>query len=472
MTEPAASGGRQAARSSLLGVWAMHEPAFLDVAQRVRLPEPFADRPLGGQLANARLVAGANDGPGYELLEGGIARIDIVDTLTKYGAWWTDNPGMVELRRTVRAAADAASVRGILLRVDSPGGTVAGTADLADEVAAAAAVKPVVGYVEDLGASCAYWIAAQSDALWANSTAIVGSIGVYGVLYDYSKMFSKEGVRAVVIRSGKFKAIGTPGAPITEEQTTELQRTTDAIHIRFVGAVARGRNLVPAFVSDELADGAVYVGAEAVERRLVDEVGTLDAAYADLLTRVTDASRGNRDQAPRGSRVTSSGPRESLDMDQKEVDKLTAAAGATAGDEARKAERDRLTALKAAFADDAEFAMAAFEKGHDVTRAKAEYCDVLAERCAKQTTENAELIKKQGAATKAQAKPGVEGVSEGGGSASGGEDPEAAGNAAVAAERAAGRTPQEAVRRVAAAQPELRAAYVESYNAARPRNRA
>jgi len=91
-----------------------------------------------------------------------------------------------------------------------------------------------------------------------NPSGFVGSIGIYGVLYDYSAMFAEDGVKALVFRSGKFKGIGTDGEEISEEQQAELQRDVEAVHALFVRAVAAGRRISTSQAA-KLADGRVYL---------------------------------------------------------------------------------------------------------------------------------------------------------------------------------------------------------------------
>ena len=217
----------------------------------------------------------------YDVTADGIAIIELAGMITKHPSSLSRNPGSIGLRRMIRNAVANSAVRAILLRVDSPGGTVAGTADLADEVYRAAKAKPLTAFIEDMGASAAYWVASQARRIVGNTTAAVGSIGIYGVLYDYSKAAEKQGIRAVVVRSGKYKGTGTRGEEITDEQIDERQRTIDAIHELFVASVARGRGVSKSRV-EAIADGRVWIGAAGVEARLVDRIGTVEQALAEL----------------------------------------------------------------------------------------------------------------------------------------------------------------------------------------------
>ena len=192
----------------------------------------------------------------------------------------------VAVRRQIRAAMNNADITGVALHIDSPGGTAAGTQDLADDVAALAAIKPVIAYVEDLGASAAYWVASQATHIATNRSGMVGSIGTYGVVYDMSGAAAMEGVKAYVVRAGQFKGMGTPGTEVSQEQLAELQRNVDALNSHFLSAVASGRGMSLDSVKT-LADGRVHVGDEAKKMGLVDSVESFDAAFARLQSMTT-----------------------------------------------------------------------------------------------------------------------------------------------------------------------------------------
>lgn len=182
----------------------------------------------------------------------------------------------IQLRRDIRAAANDKDVSAILLAVDSPGGTVAGTSDLAADVATARTRKPVWAHIDDLGASAAYWVASQADAIFANSpTALIGSIGTIMTVYDLSKNAEKEGVKAMVFATGPLKGAGTPGTEITDDQAAYFQAMVDESQTYFDDAVMRGRGLS----SSELANvktGGVFSAVKAKELRLIDGIRSLD----------------------------------------------------------------------------------------------------------------------------------------------------------------------------------------------------
>lgn len=229
-----------------------------------------------------------------------ISLIEISGVMTKHGSSMSDSGSTIRIRQAVRQAANTPNIDAIMIRIDSPGGTVAGTADLAAEIARAAKLKPTHAYVEDMAASAAYWIASQALHITANQpTTLVGSIGTYVGLYDRSAQAEKEGIRPVVIKSGQFKAAGFAGTEITDEQIAQWQTIVDDTQTQFTAAVARGRSMSTKQV-EQLADGRVHLADAAMKLGLIDSISTFDEAIAALAAEVS------RTQSPskRNSRMS------------------------------------------------------------------------------------------------------------------------------------------------------------------------
>jgi len=211
---------------------------------------------------------------------------------SKYGGYST-----VDARRQLRAMAADDRVGAILLHVDSPGGHVAGTKELADEVAAVDAVKPVHAYLEDAGASAAYWVASQARTIAANAMAMVGSLGTFTVLYDLSKSAEMDGVQVHVVSTGERKGAAAPGTPVTDGDLVEAQRLVDGFDAFFRAAVRDGREL-GAKDASAIWTGSVWLAGEAKALGLVDRVETLDATVdrvaAPLRARAAKARLGTR----------------------------------------------------------------------------------------------------------------------------------------------------------------------------------
>ncbi|MFO0791928.1 MAG: S49 family peptidase [Pirellulales bacterium] len=197
-----------------------------------------------------------------------------------------DKRAMVPIRERVAALAANEDVAEIVLLVDSPGGTVAGVHDLHTMIARAAEKKRVTAVVEDLCCSGAVWAVAGATEIVIGETSTMGSIGVFNVVIDQSKLMEKVGVEVIVIRSGEHKGAGVSGAKISAEQLTELKRRVDVQARHFTAAVARGRRMKIEKAA-ELADGRVFIGREAVAAGLADRVGM----YEDVLSEAVKRTR-------------------------------------------------------------------------------------------------------------------------------------------------------------------------------------
>jgi signal peptide peptidase SppA len=195
-----------------------------------------------------------------------------------------NKPRMVAAREQIRNLANDESVLEIVLLVDSPGGTVSGTHDLYLTVAEAAKRKRVTAFIEDLGASGAYYAVSAATEIVMNATGVAGSIGVYVVLTDASRALQAEGVDVLVVRSGPYKGTATWGAKISQAEIDQVQHFVDAQARHFIAAVAKGRGMSVKRVS-ELADGRVFLGAEAVAVRLVDRIDTFDNIASEAMAR-------------------------------------------------------------------------------------------------------------------------------------------------------------------------------------------
>ncbi len=175
-----------------------------------------------------------------------------------------------------------ASVKAVVLRINSPGGGVVA----ADRIhqALQGLHKPVVVVMEDLAASGGYYIAAGADYIIANPNTLTGSIGVISTFPEASELLDKLGVHFTVIKSGEAKDFGSPYRPMTPEEQAYWQQIINQAYERFVTIVAEGRGLSRDQVL-QLADGRVFTGQQAVEFGLVDDLGYLDdgiAKAADL----------------------------------------------------------------------------------------------------------------------------------------------------------------------------------------------
>lgn len=213
----------------------------------------------------------------------GVAHISIAGPLLKsvpsiFEMFGIQATSSVAVREMLAAAVEDAGVQSIVLDIDSPGGTVEGLAELADDVHAARDLKPVHTHAADLMASAAYWVGCQANSVSCGVTAEVGSIGVYMVMDDASAAYEADGIKTHVIASHPLKGAGVEGARITDAQLEDAKRVIDSYASLFVAAVARGRGLATAD-AEKLATGQVWLGQEAVDRKLADKVQSSDDAH-------------------------------------------------------------------------------------------------------------------------------------------------------------------------------------------------
>ncbi len=180
--------------------------------------------------------------------------------------------------RIIRYKEDA-SVKAVVLRVDSPGGGVGPSQEIYEEVSKLAAVKPVVVSMGSVAASGGYYIAVPAGKILANPGTITGSIGVIMEFTNISELLDKIGLSNQVVKSGRHKDIGSPIRPMTEADRQILQSMIDDVHLQFITAVAEGRQLDLDEVR-QLADGRIYSGRQALEVGLVDQLGNLQDAIA------------------------------------------------------------------------------------------------------------------------------------------------------------------------------------------------
>ena len=159
---------------------------------------------------------------------------------------------MEDVGAALVAARDRQDVQAVFLDVDSPGGTVNGTPELAALVAAVSKAKYVYAFSDGQMCSAAYWIASQADAIYATPSARVGSIGVLLPMLDESKAFEQAGVKVELFAAGKYKSVGVPGVSLTDEQRAVL---------------ARGRRITP-----DVMEGQCFSGRKASYNSLTSGV--------------------------------------------------------------------------------------------------------------------------------------------------------------------------------------------------------
>ena len=197
------------------------------------------------------------------------------------------NGMLMDSRDIVRQLSDYRhdpQVRGIILRIDSPGGAVAPAQEIYSEIMKLRADhKMVYASLGTVAASGGYYIACAADYVLANPGTLTGSISAVMAFNNIEELTKKVGVKPYIIKSGKFKDVGSPLRTMTPDEQKLLQGVVNDVHEQFVQAIATGRDLPLAEVH-KIADGRIMTGQQALKLKLIDEVGGLEKTI-DLLAK-------------------------------------------------------------------------------------------------------------------------------------------------------------------------------------------
>lgn len=223
---------------------------------------------------------------GAAKLQGGVAVIPIMGMIShreRFSFFGVSSGASVERirARLVQALADA-SVAVIVLYVDSPGGTVAGVAELASEIRAAREQKPVVAIVDTMGLSAAYWLASQATEIVVTPSGMVGSIGVLQAHENRAAQMEMMGRDITLLHAGKYKVEANPFEPLSDEARAALQESIDEAYAGFVAAVAAGRGVKASVVSGGFGEGRIVDARPALALGMVDRVETVATAIARI----------------------------------------------------------------------------------------------------------------------------------------------------------------------------------------------
>lgn len=260
-------------------------------------PEVLASVRADAQARNARMdqnqVAGG----------GAIAVLPFYGVVTQRGNMMDDicGPGSVSTQRFTqqfRQALADDTVGAILIDIDSPGGSVYGVSELADEIYQSRNVKPIVGLANSLCASAAYWVGTAAGELYVTPGGEVGSIGVWQAHFDYSKAMAEDGVTPTLISAGKFKVEGNPYNPLDEEAKAFLQSRVDDYYGTFTQGVSRNMGVPLSQVLDGMGQGRCLGADAALQQGMVAGIMTFDQVLAkmqqDLRSNPTSAKANGR----------------------------------------------------------------------------------------------------------------------------------------------------------------------------------
>lgn len=348
----------------------------------------------GHKLAADEIIAITNERDStaqerkFEIVDG-VALIPVSGVIAKHssmvnGMSQPEGTSVETMRAQLNEALGDDRVQSIFLMIDSPGGSIDGLADFADEVFAASFQKPVVAFADDLCASAAFWIASQANVIFSNQTADIGSIGVYALAVDSSERAKQEGLKFHIFRTGDNKGVGAPGIEITEPQRAAIQERIEAKFEIFLDAIMQGRgDRIDKDDLRALADGRCFVGAKALEQNLIDGVTTLSQAFSAALPPVRKHASVTADAADE-SKLDSVKENEMA----KKTDQVDASASAASAQDAVKADRERVAGINKALAGDAfaDLRAKAIAEGTSIEDAKALAFDLA-------QTANAEQVK-------------------------------------------------------------------------------
>ena len=221
---------------------------------------PFTAQP---QAEPPHPLLSIEDGIGVVSIEGPILRKPDVFARVFMGATSSEDIG-----DALREAGERPDIKAVFLDIDSPGGTVAGTPELAAAVASLNSKKPVYAFSSGLMCSAAYWVARQARAIYATPSAQVVSIGVVQAVVDHSAAIEKAGIKVEVFSVGKYKAMGAPGTPLTDEQRELISSNLAEIAGEFHAAVLAKGRAIPA----EAMEGQTFSGRQAQRQNLAGMV--------------------------------------------------------------------------------------------------------------------------------------------------------------------------------------------------------
>jgi protease-4 len=209
--------------------------------------------------------------------------------ITLHGIISSSIPGDVgtnmvdDLKLQFHQALEDSKVKAIVLVIDSPGGEVTASDVIYQAVVKARAKKPVVVFMDSLAASGGYYVSCGGTYTIANETTLTGSIGVIMQTLNYKDLFDKVGLKMVTMKSGKMKDMLSGSRPITEEEQAYVQGLIMETYGKFVGIVAKERKLDENKLRNGIADGRVVSGKDALENKLIDQLGSVEDAYAKAM---------------------------------------------------------------------------------------------------------------------------------------------------------------------------------------------
>lgn len=221
----------------------------------------------------------------FKGLEKNRDRIELVSLEGEINGTRSISTGAIAVRNRLREIGEDKRIKGVLLSINSPGGTVAASQEVYAAVKQLREQKPVVVSMLDLATSGGYYIASAANKIYANPGTLTGSIGVILSSVNVKELFDRIGIESQTLKTGPYKDIFSPFRAASDQEKQLLQALLQNTYEEFIGDVAKGRKMDLEAVR-KLADGRIYTGRQAKENGLVDEIGTYEDAVADLRKQV------------------------------------------------------------------------------------------------------------------------------------------------------------------------------------------
>ena len=260
---------------------------------------------LRNVINGLRLVAGEEASPWAATMKapkvsGSIAILPVYGMIQQRGSAmleWFGGTSTDQLGAVFSAAMRNDQIGGVLLDVDSPGGTIPGVEELSAKIHAARGTKPIVAISNSLNASAAYWISSAAERVFAAPSSDTGSIGVWTAHHDWSKADEMAGIATTIIQAGRFKTEANPWQPLDEEARLHMQARVDQHYADFLGAVARNRGISVGKVKKDFGEGRTLLAKDAAEAGMVDRIVTKDKLLSEMTGESTKHKSPRADEA-------------------------------------------------------------------------------------------------------------------------------------------------------------------------------
>lgn len=278
--------------------WAMQKEKLVDISNFLKF------KATGGDFTSEEVQARISQKRAQDVsrMEGVVGILPIYGVISQRMNMLEDISGGTsteQLAQQFRRMLADNSVKAIVADFHTPGGTSYGIEDLGNEIYESRGIKPMIAQVNSVAASAGYWLACQFDEIVMTPGAQAGSIGVYSIHEDISKMLEKEGIKETLISAGDNKTLGNELEPLSDEARTVIQKRVNETNLSFVRAVARGRNVSMATVNEKFGQGLMFGGPEAVKLGMADGVAGMSATLERFGIHLNPALSKVRGNGPR-----------------------------------------------------------------------------------------------------------------------------------------------------------------------------